>query len=744
MADVLLEVRDIVKSFPGVRALDGVSLVCRRGEVHALVGENGAGKSTLMRLIAGVESPDSGEIIYAGQRVAFRGPRDAQRAGIATIYQELNLLPNLTVAENILLGNEPVGRGGLIDRPAERRRVAHLLQQLDAQLPLDKPTGELGVAQQQIVEIAKALAANAELIIMDEPSAVLAGHELEQLFQVIATLKARNVTILYVSHRLDEIFRIADRVTILKDGRVTGDLAVAEASKAQLIRLMVGRPLAETFPERDGRTGEPLLEAIGLSSPVLRDVSLTLRRGEIVGLAGLVGAGRTELARALFGVEPATAGEIRLRGRALPIRSPSQAIGSGLGFVTEDRKAEGLVLGQSLRKNVALPSLGQRQRLGLVQEREERRAVRQVVDELQVRAPGIEAPVALLSGGNQQKVVLAKWLVTRPEVLIFDEPTRGIDVGAKAEFYRLMRELADQGKAILMISSELPEILGMSDRILVMHQGRIAGELAPAEATEERIMTLATGGEGLAPEFEATLPRGVVPADERPSSPLSGAMGRLFGGSSSRTVLTIYGLLLALVLLAAVLSPPFRSLANTQNILRQSVALGLVSVGQTIVILAGGIDISVSSVITLTAVLNAGIIDGEMAMAIPAVLLCLALGALVGLANGLLVTRLRLPPFIATFGTWSIVRGIVLLYTSGPVGFVPRPFRFLADGHIGPLPFPVLILAAVFALAVVAIHGRASAVTCAPSAATRRLPGCRASACRASRSPPTSSRPCWP
>lgn len=463
--DIILAAHQITKSFPGVTALDRVSMSCARGSIHAIVGENGAGKSTLMKLIAGVYQPDDGQLVYMGEEVKFESPHDAQQRGVSIIYQEFNLLPNLNVTENIVLAQEPLREPGIfIDRAAQYRQATAVLNQLGVKIDLEATIGQLSVAEQQMVEIAKALARQAELIIMDEPSAVLVGEELQNLFRVIRKVKEEGVTVLYVSHRLEEIFELAERVTVLKDGRVTGHLDVAETNKADLIRRMVGRSLAETFPPRTNAIAEPVLSIENISTGRLRNVNLTLHRGEILGIAGLVGAGRTELADVIFGAQEAQDGAIRLQGKVALIRNPDAAIRAGLGYVTEDRKSEGLVLTQSVRKNIALASLDRRQQLGVVSRNAEGEVVQSIFDDLAIRAPSIDHPVRALSGGNQQKVVLAKWLVTNAQILIFDEPTRGIDVGAKAEIYALMRELAEQGKAILMISSELPEILGMRDR----------------------------------------------------------------------------------------------------------------------------------------------------------------------------------------------------------------------------------------------------------------------------------------
>lgn len=497
MAELALEMRNITKTFPGVRALDHVSFSSQAGEIHALVGENGAGKSTLMKILAGALLPDhdSGEIILRGKRAQLYTPADAQRLGIAIIYQEFNLLPWLSVAENILLGRLPRTRAGLVDWKRVNAQAQAALDRLGVSLDASTRVVDLSVAQQQIVEIAKALSLQSDLLIMDEPSAVLAGHELERLFEIIRSLKNQGVTVIYISHRLDEVFEIADRATVLKDGQVMGTVNARETDKATLIRMMVGRTLDETFPSVGAVDHEPVLVVKQLTAPRagLHDISFTLNRGEILGFAGLVGAGRTELARVLFGIAPYSAGEIRLNGQSVRLASPQHAVELGVGLVPEDRKTEGLVLSLSVRQNVTLPLLGRLTRWGMVDDRRERAVLDKVVRDLAIKTPNVEQEVQYLSGGNQQKVVLAKWLSVKPQVIILDEPTRGIDVGTKVEMYHLMRQLAQQGTAIIMISSELEEILGMSDRIVIMARGRIVGELSHADATEEKILTLAIG-----------------------------------------------------------------------------------------------------------------------------------------------------------------------------------------------------------------------------------------------------------
>ena len=492
-----LEMRGITKTYPGVRALDGVDFTVRQGEVHALVGENGAGKSTLMKILAGAQPRDSGEILLNGRPVIIDTPQRAMDLGIAIIYQEFNLVPYMTAAENIFLGREPRGAlPGFVNFSTMYSEAQKIIDRLGVRLSVRTPVNRLSVAQQQMVEVAKAVSQKAKIIAMDEPSATLTEHELENLFALIRQLKGEGVSIIYISHRLDEIFQIADRVTVLRDGHLVATKDVAETNREDVIRMMVGRELKEKIPKKPAPIGDPVLSVTGLErAGVLHDISFTVHKGEVVGIAGLVGAGRTEVARCIFGADPIDAGEIHVDGKRVDIRSPQDAIRLGIGLVTEDRKALGLVLGMAVRENVTLANLGFLSRLGFVNRRKEREVTNRLVSDLGIKTPGIEQLVQNLSGGNQQKVVLAKWLFTKSKVMIFDEPTRGIDVGSKVEIYQLMNRLAENGVGIVMISSELPEVLGMSDRIIVMHEGRIAGELSAREATQEAIMHLATGGQ---------------------------------------------------------------------------------------------------------------------------------------------------------------------------------------------------------------------------------------------------------
>ena len=485
----VLELTDISKSFPGVQALKGVRFDMRAGEVHALLGENGAGKSTLIKIVSGVHRPDQGSIRIDGQEAAFASPLEAQRAGIATIYQELLLFPELTVAENIFMGHAPRRRLGAIDWPLMRAQARALLASLDIHdLDVNQVVGTLSVGNRQRVEIAKALSQNARILIMDEPTAALTERDVERLFAIVRLLRTRGVGIVYISHRLEEIFLLADRVTVFRDGEYVATKRVTETDRDDLIQMMVGRRIDALFPKLEAPIGGPVLDLREVvRKPTTHGVGFTLRAGEILGLAGLVGSGRSELAHVIFGITPADSGEIRLGGQPVSIRNPAQAKRLGIAYVPEDRGTQGLVRPMPLKENVSLAVLARVAKHAFIDRAAEAALAAASIRKFGIRASGIGQIVNKLSGGNQQKVVLSKWLASGPKVLILDEPTRGIDVGAKAEIHRLMSELAQQGMGILMISSELTEIMGMSDRILVMREGRIVAEFARAAATQEAI-----------------------------------------------------------------------------------------------------------------------------------------------------------------------------------------------------------------------------------------------------------------
>jgi ribose transport system ATP-binding protein len=485
---------NIGKVFPGVVALDSVDFNLDAGEVHVLLGENGAGKSTLVKILSGAYQRTSGNIRIRGVESDINNPRHAQNLGIAIIYQELNLVPHLSAAANIFLGQELKTRSGLLDLSAMEQKAAILLTDLGVQIDVKCPVKELGVAQQQMIEVAKALLLDARILIMDEPTSALADAEIGQLFATIQRLKKRGVAIIYISHRLEEIFEIGDRVTVLRDGQWIASSNIADVQKSELVTQMVDRPVENHFPKVKAESGPELLKVENISrSDTLTNISFTLRAGEVLGIAGLLGSGRTELARAIFGADPIHGGQIYIKGEYEEIKAPKKAIGSGLGLLTEDRKAEGLVLNLSVRDNICLASIGNFTSWGFVDGKRELAAADEYRDSLRIKTPSLDEPVRNLSGGNQQKVVLSKWLCCDADILIFDEPTRGIDVGAKVEIYQLMNRLVAAGKAIIMISSELPEILGMSDRILVMRDGQIAGEYQGIEASQEELLACALG-----------------------------------------------------------------------------------------------------------------------------------------------------------------------------------------------------------------------------------------------------------
>ncbi len=490
----VIAVSDLSKSFGGVHALKGVHLELFAGEVHALLGENGAGKSTLIKTMTGVYQPDGGTLLLDGEPITFTGTRDAQAHGIAAIYQEPSLFPDLDIAENILVGRQPT-RGGRVDWKATYREAGALLARLGVKLDPRTKARSLSVAQQQMVEIARALSLDARVLIMDEPTSSLTLGEVEELFKIVRQLRAEGTAIVFISHRLEELFAIADRVTTLRDGTYVGTRAMANVTTEELIQMMVGRNLDELFPKQAVEAGEVILEVEGLGAQgFFSNVSFNLRKGEILGVSGLIGAGRTDVARALFGTLTPDKGSVRFNGRPVTIRNPDEAMALGIGYVPEDRKLHGLVLEMSIANNITLPILPSLARMGWIDRKQEQARALADARKLEVKMSSPRQKAAELSGGNQQKVVLAKWLGTQPQVLILDEPTRGIDVGTKAAVHGLMSALAAQGMAILMISSELPEVLGMSDRILVMREGRITGEFSRAEATQEKLMMAATTG----------------------------------------------------------------------------------------------------------------------------------------------------------------------------------------------------------------------------------------------------------
>jgi len=493
-AQKILEMKNITKTFPGVKALDEVNFSLKKGEVHALLGENGAGKSTLMKVLNGIHKRDQGEIILNGEQVEFENTKEAQKAGLAIIHQELELIPDLNVAENIYLGRED--RNGIfINYKKLYQNTEEVLEMLGVEIDPKAKIKDLNIGSQQMVEIAKAVSQNAEILVMDEPTSSLTNQEIEILFDLIEKLKEREIAIVYISHRLEEVFEICDRVTVLRDGQFVGEVETSETSEDQLIKMMVGRTIEDRFPKMTFNPGEEILRVENLSVPgEIINASFSLRKGEILGVAGLMGSGRTELAKAVFGVYKEKSGDVYYRGKKLKINSPADALDNGISYLSEDRKDEGLILGLTVADNISISVLSTMLRAGtFINEEAEKELAEKYISDLNIKTPSEKQLVKNLSGGNQQKVVVSKLLSTRPEVVIFDEPTRGIDVGAKREIYNLMQELIDEGVAVILISSELPEVLNLSSRILVMHEKEIMGELDAADADQEAVMKLATG-----------------------------------------------------------------------------------------------------------------------------------------------------------------------------------------------------------------------------------------------------------
>ncbi len=492
MAEAILQMRGVTKVYPGVVALDDVSMSFEAGAAHAIVGENGAGKSTFIKSITGAIEPTSGELVMDGDVVRNNSPQTSLGLGIAAIYQEFSLVPYLSVAENVYFGRFPK-RSGMIDRAGMERGTRKVFAELGVDINPRAIIANLSVGYQQMVEIARAISRDVRVLIMDEPSAPLTDAEMTHLYDVVERLKARGVAIVYISHRLEEIFRICETVSVLRDGKLIATMPVKDTTEDDLIRMMVDRDVSRVYPAAGVTPGDVVLEVEHLSTDAVRDVSLTARAGEIVGLAGLVGAGRTEVARAVFGADPRRSGVITVGGRIRDIRSPRDAVEAGIGLIPEDRKTQGLLLNMDIADNVVFAAMDKVSTRGVISASKELSSAEELSRAMRVRAPSVKTLASGLSGGNQQKVVLAKWLLTDCRVIFFDEPTRGIDVGAKQEIYELMRRLVAEGKAIVMISSELPELLGMADRVLVMHEGRVTGEMERSEATPERVMALASG-----------------------------------------------------------------------------------------------------------------------------------------------------------------------------------------------------------------------------------------------------------
>ena len=668
--EALLQLKGIDKAFPGVKALSGAALNVYAGRVMALVGENGAGKSTMMKVLTGIYTRDAGSLLWLGKETTFNGPKSSQEAGIGIIHQELNLIPQLTIAENIFLGREFVNRFGKIDWKQMYAEADKLLAKLNLRFTSQKLVGDLSIGDQQMVEIAKVLSFESKVIIMDEPTDALTDTETESLFRVIRELKSQGRGIVYISHRMKEIFEICDDVTVFRDGQFIAEREVSSLDEDRLIEMMVGRKLEDQYPHLDKAPGAVRLKVDNLCGPGVDNVTFTLRQGEILGVAGLMGAGRTELMKVLYGALPRSSGSVTLDGREVVTRSPQDGLANGIVYISEDRKRDGLVLGMSVKENMSLTALRYFSRAGgSLKHKDEQQAVSDFIRLFNVKTPSMEQAIGLLSGGNQQKVAIARGLMTRPKVLILDEPTRGVDVGAKKEIYQLINQFKADGLSIILVSSEMPEVLGMSDRIIVMHEGHLGGEFTREQATQEVLMA-----------------------------------------ATKAWLMEQKSLIALLVLIAVVstMSPNFFTVNNLFNILQQTSVNAIMAVGMTLVILTSGIDLSVGSLLALTGAVAASIVGIEV-NALVAVAAALALGAAIGAVTGVIVARGRVQAFIATLVMMLLLRGVTMVYTNGsPIntGFSDNAdlFGWFGIGRPLGIPTPVWIMAIVFLAAWYMLH----------------------------------------
>ena len=683
----------VTKYFGGTVAVRDVSLELHSGEVLALLGENGAGKSTCVKLLAGVYQPDLGQVVLDGQAVQFAAPLDAQRRGIAVMHQHPGLFPDLSVAENISIGHAPTARLGLLDRARIVRDAGRLLDVVGLDCDPETPLARLRSSEQQLVEIARALSVRARVLIMDEPTAALSQREVDRLFAVVDDLRRHDVAMMFVGHRMDEVYRVADRVSVLRDGQLVATAATDEMPRDRAVRLMVGRSLSHMYPRREAMPGAVVLAANGLGRDgVFTDVNIQVRAGEILGFAGLVGSGRTEIARVLFGVDQPTAGSITLDGDAVAFGSPGDAMAAGIAYVSEDRIGQSLVMDFSILANASLPVINQATTAGLIRPARELGLVRGQLERLRLRFRSYLQPVKTLSGGNQQKVVLSKWLATRPRVLILDEPTQGIDVQTKAEVHAVIADLARQGLAIILISSELPELLGMCDRIVVLREGRITAEFPAAAATQERVlyaMTDAAGAELAAGPHITAESDGV----ERPV----GWLRRLI----VRRELGLLLAMLAVIVPVVAVNPRMLSGANLSALAMDAGLLTIVAGGQMLVILTRNIDLSVASVIGLAAYVSADLLRSHPALGVPGgILAAVGVGLACGLLNGLVVTVGRVPSIVVTLGTLTLFRGFTSLYAAGKqvnADQVPQAWLDLTSATVAGVPGVVLLALATLA-----------------------------------------------
>jgi ribose transport system ATP-binding protein len=692
--DALLKIEHVSKSFYGVKALKDISFDVCKGEIVGLLGANGAGKSTLLKIVGGILRNDEGKVFLENEELAGINPHSAQQKGIISVYQELNLFTNMTVAENLVIGKEHKTRAGTLSWKLNRRKAGQILVDLGLDIRADAVISSLSVARQHLVEIARALHAAPKLLLLDEPTAALSDTEIQWLFTRVRALVEQGTTVLYVSHRLEEVTSLCDRCVILRDGTLAQELA-GSFDIATIVHHMIGRPVE--LGTASGRHLEPdfVFECRNLqSSSKVRDVSFGVRRGEILGIAGLVGAGRTELLRAIFGVDASSGGDILLGGRLLARRSPWNSIEHGIVLVPEDRKLEGLFLGENVRFNIAASTMDARANAGVIDARAEKRAVRKAAEDVLLDPGRLEHKVKLLSGGNQQKAIIAKMLLVDADVMLLDEPTRGVDIGAREEIYEVIRRLAGQGKSIVLVSSDWDELIALCDRMLVMGEGKITGELCGAEITQERIMHLSS---------IAHVVRGKDGAREpaRRAAGLAGLrslVSRLgaFSRGSNTTMLAF--ILLAFIVTGFSLHPSFRTWINTRNLMSQAMPFLLLTLGQLVVIIAGGLDLSVGALVASTGVLGMTIMLQNPGNALLGVAAMVGLALLVGAVNGLLVVKANIDSFVATLGMSIVLEGLALVITPKPIAPSPRILRTIAHMDVLGIPYTLIIIVVVIVL----------------------------------------------
>ncbi len=678
------------KVFGGTVAIADVSIELRAGEVLALLGENGAGKSTCVKLLAGVYRPDAGSVRVEGEAVSFHSPLQAQRAGIAVMHQHPGLFPDLSIGENLFIGQTGTSSGWLIDRGHIRTEARRLLKLVGLDADIDAPLSQLRTSEQQLVEIARALSQDARVLIMDEPTAALSQREVERLFAVVNDLRAHGVAMMFVGHRMDEIYRVADRIAVLRDGRLVGTERASDLTREHAVRLMVGRSLDGLYPHHMAAPGEVVLRAEGLSREgAFKDVSFELRAGEILGFGGLVGSGRTEVARVLFGIDQPTAGTMTLDGAPVRFASARDAMDRGIAYVSEDRIGQSLVMDFSILTNASLTVLDETTRLGLVSRAKELAFATPFLDRLRLRFRSYDQPVSTLSGGNQQKVVLSKWLATRPRVLILDEPTQGIDVQAKADVHAMIADLAAQGLAIILISSELPELLGMCDRMIVLREGEVSASFVRADATQEKVIGAATdSGKAASETAPSTMAEDLLDPGEGEGGP---SWRRLF----ARREFGLIAAIAAVVIPISILNPRMLSGANLSALAMDAGLLMTVAVGQMLVVITRNIDLSVAAVIGLAAYGAASTLHAHPEIGIVGgVLLASAIGLAAGLFNGFVVTWGKVPAIVVTLGTMTIFRGINSLWAGGKqvsADQVPQAWLDMTSANLFGIPAVLLI-----------------------------------------------------